>query len=453
MRKPFYKPNAQAFPDITLPAPFLSKTALLFLTLFARIYLRIFSGLTSITLRQADRLIESFNRTLSGKTSTILAFRHPYGDEPQLLSCLAICLLTKIAKRSGVRFPIKSHIAFVHGYEVPRWSGSFVRWLLPRILSMPIYHAKMDSTGMARIYRAIEQGPYPVGIAPEGQVSYNSELVQRLEQGVIRMGFQCAVNLDRDEHAKNVEILPVSIHYRYGKKAQAQLEKMMRKIERITHSIQAKNLSIFQRFEVTRDHLLKINEAFYKIPVNPDHTFLERKERVMAEALHRAETILGINKPDEDTIIRVYHIRQIYWDRIYLPGKLKNDLSKMPLVEKALADRLAGEAWYASRHMELVDILFYFEETIPSEDAPFHLRVEYAQNLWDFASRTMGGNFTHRLNVYPKKAIIYTGEAIDLTKKLPEYRERRKETITATLQELRDNFLQCIEEVRKDDIP
>jgi hypothetical protein len=461
MRKPYYKPITQVFPDITLPEPFLSKSTLFSISLLAKIYVRFVLGVSRIELKQSERLIDSFSRTLSGKTSTIIAFRHPYGDEPQILSWLAIYRLTKIAKKSGVRFPINAHIAFVHGYEVPRWSGSFVRWLLPRILAMPIYHAKMDSAGMARIYRAIENGPYPVGIAPEGQVTYNSESIQRLEQGIIRIGFQSAANLERRENSKHVEILPLSIHFRYGKNIKSKLDKMMNKIEHVTcynKSISSKknldtknDVTIFQKYEMIRNNLIRMNEVLYNIPEDTNRSFQERKEAVITAALNRAEKILEIEKINGDVMTRVNYIRQIYWDRIYLPGKDKNVLRNMPLAERALADRLAGEAWYASRHMELVDVLYYFHDDLPSENTSFHMLIEYVQNLWDFTSRTMGGTFTNRVKINPKTVIIHTGEPIDLTSNLTAYRENRKECIAHMIEKLKENFIQCIDEVKNDD--
>lgn len=460
MQKPYYKPITNAFPDITLPEPYLSKSTLLLVKFLNRIYLRFVSGITHFELKQSDRLFDSFKRTLSGKTSTILAFRHPYGDEPQILGLFAVCRLTKIAKKSGVHFPIKAHISFVHGYEVPRWSDSFVRWLLPRIKAMPVYHAKMDSVSMNRIARAIEDGPYPVGIAPEGQVTYNSEIIPRLEQGVIRIGFQCAANLDKRESKKNVEILPVSVHFRFDHRAKAKLEKLLHKIEDTvfpihadSHVKQSEASSIFQRFEMIRNHLIAMNEKFYKIPLDTERTYEDRIDAIMKEAIVAVENILRVDHSDGDLIPHLYYLRQIYWDRIYLPGKEKKDLQSLSLVERALTDRLAGEAWYAGRHIELVDFIYFFRNPIPTEDAPFHLIIEYAQNLWDFTSRTMGGNFTHRMNINPKKVIICTGEPLDLSKKLSSYRESRKETIAQTLHELESKYMTCIEEVKKDDNP
>ncbi len=448
-----------ALPDITVPEPFLSRFAVCIAALFGGIYLRFVLGVARFKLHQSGRLIDSFYRTLSGKTSTILAFRHAYGDEPQLLGWLALFRLRKIAKKSGITFPINSHIAFVYGYEVLRWGGPFIQWLLPRIKAMPIYHAKIDSAGMTRIYKALENGPYPVGIAPEGQVTYNSEEIQRLEQGVIRIGFQSAGNLDKCGNEKHAEILPVSIHYRYGKRAKHQLKKIMDKIERVTISGQSgrrlkekKDYTIFQRFEMARNNLLKTTEAFYGIPIDTDRPYEERTKTLMTEALTTAERILGIDPTLGDIMIRVNYIRQICWDRIFLPGKDRTHLRNMPLEERALADRLTGEGWYAARHMELVDFLYYFRSPIPTKDTSFHLIIEYAQNLWDFASRSMGGTFENRPNVRPKTAVICTGEPIDLTEKLSAYRENRKETISNTLQELEERFMQCIEEVKKDDL-
>jgi hypothetical protein len=50
---------------------------------------------------------------------------------------------------------------------------------------------------MARITEAMINGRYPLALAPEGQVSYASERLPRLEQGTVRLGLAAADELDR----------------------------------------------------------------------------------------------------------------------------------------------------------------------------------------------------------------------------------------------------------------
>lgn len=57
------------------------------------------------------------------------------------------------------------------------------------------------------------------------------------------------------------------------------------------------------------------------------------------------------------------------------------------LLERAVADRASGEAWYAMRHMEPADFGLYLLSDPPAGDAPLHAVVEYARNLRDFANK------------------------------------------------------------------
>jgi hypothetical protein len=121
-------------------------------------------------------------------------------------------------------------------------------------------------------------------------------------------------------------------------------------------------------------------------------------------------------------------------------------LDKIPLLDRALLDLNAGEAWHARCHMELVDFVWYFRVSIPSDDAPLYRKIEYAQNLWDFANRTMGGAYPNRvMNVHPKRVLIQVGEVINLSKRLDSYKENKKEAIDNAMKDLETAFLDCID--------
>jgi hypothetical protein len=324
---------------------------------------------------------------------------------------------------------------------------------MPRLGAMPVHHAKLDSIGMARIYRAIIEGPYPLAIAPEGQVSYTSETVPRLEQGTVRIGFQAAEKLDKAGKTCPVEVLPVSVHFRYGRWARVSLERLLRRIEKyVGTEMKGRSGTPFpERLRRCRDTILALNEKRYGIVPEEGSSFAERVDAVMELALDSAEKILRIRPGgDGDIIGRLYHIRQICWDRIYVP-EMENP-EAISRVERSLADLRAGEAWYASRHMELVDFVWYFRVPIPQEDALLHLKIEYVQNLWDFANRTMGGASTKRvINPHPRRVILQVAPPLNLTERLSEYHRDKKEAIASAMDALRDAYLGCIEEVKRRD--
>ena len=445
MYLPSKHPIIRAFPDIKVNEPRISKFVVLLAKLLARLYLFLFLGIARTVLQGEKHLFKAFERSLSGKSRCIIAFRHPNGGEPQILSWFFLFKLRRLASKAGVRFARWPHAVFVYGYEVVRWGGWVARFIMPNVGAMPIHHAKMDSNGMARIFSAIANGPYPVALAPEGQVSYTADAVPRLEPGVIRIGFQAAKQLAAKGLDCPLEILPISVHFRFGSWGNFTLELLLKKIERICgFSVTGRKKMLFtDRVKQCRDHILEVIEKRYQIIAEPSDSFEKRLDRVINIALETAERMLGV-KAERDFFARMYRVRQICWDRIFLPGV--DDLEGMSEVERSSVDLKAGEAWYIARHMELVDFCWYFRIPLPAEEAVIHKKVEYVQNLWDFASRSMGGAFRNRVNIFPRKVIIHTAPVINLSERLPAYNKDRKAELASAMSDLEKSFLDCIAE-------
>jgi hypothetical protein len=308
---------------------------------------------------------------------------------------------------------------------------------------MPIHHSKLDSAGMNRIIKALTDGPYPLAIAPEGQVSYTTESIPRLEQGTVRIGFQAAERLEKKDKDCPMEILPVSIHYRYGSMGRWSLNKLIKRIEKYT-GFKQDGAGFSERLQRVRNFILEQNENRYGITIDKEKDFAERIDIIMDAALCRAEKILGIKPKNNVLFDRMYNIKQICWDKMVIPNVYS--LDNVPLLERALMDLNAGEAWHARCHMELVDFAWYFRVPIPSENEPLYKKIEYVQNLWDFANRTMGGAYSNRvMNVHPKRVLIQIGKSINLTERLNNYRENKKTAIADAMNDMETAFLDCID--------
>jgi 1-acyl-sn-glycerol-3-phosphate acyltransferase len=452
MYKPYTIPVTQASPNIKIPHPRLSKWVGFLIKLLGRIYLFLFLGIARIVLQGEKRFFGAFERALRGDSRCILAFRHPNGGEPQILTWFIMFRLGMLAKRAGFSFAKRPHALFIYGYDVLRWGGWVARFIMPGVGAMPIHSTKFDSQGMFRIIKALKEGPYPLAIAPEGRITYNTEQVLSLEQGAIRIGFYAADQLGKE--GKPVEILPVSVHLRYGVWGKMCLTRLMRRLDRATgFRDRYKNEGeppFTQRLRNCRDYLIARNELWYGIPADETRGIPERLERVASAALDRAEQILGIRMVKDDVITRLNHSRQVYWDRIYLPEQ--ETLSGLSQVERAHLDLRAGEAWYAGRHIDLADFLWYFRAPLPEEDAPLHLKIECAQNLWIFAHRTMGGSYVaQNITIFPRRVIIQAGEPVNLTDRLPAYSRDRKTAVQEAMEDLLKAYMGCIEEVNKTD--
>jgi hypothetical protein len=165
-------------------------------------------------------------------------------------------------------------------------------------------------------------------------------------------------------------------------------------------------------------------------------------DAVIGGAMRRTAEVLGTAAGEGDHFTRMYRLRQLCWDRIFLPRK---DPGKMRALERADADLRAGEAWYAARHLELVDFCWYFRSfPLPAGDAPLHRRIEYVQNLWDLANRAMGGAYADRKNIPPSRVIIRSSPPIDLSARLERFKQDRRAVIDGTMDELKEAFIAAL---------
>jgi len=498
-----------------------SRHVLRLLRLISPVYMKHILLYSHIQIQKIDLLIEYWKKFQDRKVRLIFAFRHPYGDEPQLFAYVFSNLLFHYSHRSENPLIEIPHARFVHGYEVALWGDALIRWVLPRMGAVPIFHSRFDSAGMKVIRHILANDEYPLALAPEGQVSYRSETIPRLETGTARMGFWCAQDLEKENRSEEVIILPLTVYHEYNRKDYKKLEKIVERLEHlcglhkldsneINSSLQSplcdnvtlnknrddaikkmippekwkqkqngKMMFLFETDMVNRlikieSKLIVMTELYYQesygyLPSSDIGLSNEERQirwdELLLFALDIAERILGISQikpyshqsdtqepivdhstePREHMINRVYKIRQVGWDRIY--ADIPEDASKL---QKNVADRRAGEAWYAMRHMEFVDLVYYLDTKYlegNDKNSPSYDRiVETAFNLYDIISRLSGGNFSNRLNTIRKKAIVYPCNPINLTERLQDYKKNWKSAVNTAMTDLNESFQNNIKE-------
>jgi len=430
----------------------------------APLYLRFFLRFQTIDIAEPQRILEALNDFQEKRTRLIVAFRHPYGDEPQLIFHVFNNLLPRLAKRSGRPLRRRPHLRMIHDYAVPLWGDIFIRFILPRVGSLPVYHVKFDPESLKRIRGILLDDACPLGIAPEGQITYHSETLPRIEQGTIRMGFWCARDLEKAGRPEKTQILPLSIHYRYDRRDLKKIRTSIARLETLCGLAPDPGRTPVNGLPGLQSAIVRIEnrvldsvEAFYKIDTGsrqqpgglsgPDEDAVrqQRWEILLDAALGQAERILGLLPGSMDVIQRVYRIRHEGWERIY-PEQLDKRLSR---IERILVHRRAGEAWHAMRHMEFVDLMSYHQTGYlggsPMAGRSFDRTVESVINLEDLVNRLRGGNITTRPNVVRKKAILMAAPCLDLTALLPEYQKNAKDTVRGAAEELRMRLLNCME--------
>ena len=464
MRKPrlVAKPILTAETRHRLAPSKLSVPFLRFGRLLMPVYLKSALAFEGIKILSADHILAELRDFQSNRSRLIVAFRHPYGDEAQLLFHVFENMLPRLAKQNGDPLLHQPGLRLVHDYAVPLWGDAFIRFLLPRAGAMPVYHVKCETNSLSNIRAVLRDGSSPLGLAPEGQISYHSETLPRIELGTVRMGFWCASDLERAGRAEEVRILPISVHYQYDVRDYQKVHEIVRSLESLlsmdSPSI-AKNTRLpmlLPRLDAIERRLLTLTERFYRDTYHyavPEAVFgeseaQERQRRwntLLPAALSVAEHALGIDPGQEDLVQRMYRVRLEGWSRV----KPEESLNALSPLERALADRRAGEGWFAMRHMELVDLMSYHDVSYVNCDAPGceNRIVEYAMNLNDLASRLMAGNVSNRPNNIRKTALIVAGESINLTALLPDYHNNPKKTARFATEALATNFRTCIDRI------
>jgi hypothetical protein len=451
----YVRPIATAKTPVQLAQNKVRQPVLAFFRLISPLYMKAALGFSRVRLVNGERLAKAYADFYAGKTRLLIAFRHPYGDEAQLMAYVIGKLLAKEARARGIELSKKPHAHFVHGYEVPLWAGAFERWLLPRVGALPVYHAKFDSLSIKRIRSLMKDGQYPIALAPEGQVSYSSEEPPRLESGASRICLWCAEDLGREGRGEDIILLPISIHQRWPKTAEKSLDALILGMEGECGLAQAAGVDRFGRLKRLGEAVLAAAEEQYRhfygvaLPEYGGLSSAQRLANLRQAALTTAEYCFHL-KPEGDEIHRIYRIRQTGWDRIFRADIADTDT--LPALKRSLADRLAGEAWYASRHMELVDLAYYLDLERLKPGDPLELYIETAQNYYDWISRLKGGNISHRKALRPKEGVVIVGKPLPVAQTLKSLGLQAKPGRVATEalnNALLGEFLACIEAMRQ----
>lgn len=452
-----------------LPPSRISAPIVRFSRVLLPFYFRFALHFQKIEIRHPERIVDELRGFQEKKTRLIVAFRHAYGDEPQLVFHAFNNLLPSLAKRLMTPLHSRPLLRIIHDYAVPLWGDALIRFILPRVGAVPIYHVKFDPASLKRIRSILSDDPNPLGLAPEGQISYHSETLPRIEQGTIRMGFWCAKDIDQAGRSEEVHVLPLSIHYQYDFREVKKISTAISRLE-ILCGLHASPIrtsrctvgswiaEVLPIIESIEDRILDLTEEFYtgtyrcplpSIDGSGTDGMASRQNRwkaLQAIALDAANHAFGIVPVNPDALQQVYRIRQEGWDRIYPQTPADN----RPLLATAFADRQAGEAWHAMRHMEFVDLMYYYDPGYlqggPAGEPSFDRIVETVANLQDLSTRLMGGNFTNRPNAMRKKAVIVPATILDLTARLPDYRKDAKQAINDATDELSQKYIDCIKE-------
>lgn len=432
-------PASGAAPGLPFLAPRFSPFALALVRMISPLYLRLGEGIGEVRVEGEDEFVREFAGFHAGTQRLVLAFRHPSVSDAPLLAWFFARRLPRRARSRGWSVPRRNFVHFLYGRGVPVWAGAAVSWFLPRLAAIPVYHRRNDSRGMREVRRIAAEGPFPLAIAPEGQVTYHNGSFGALEGGIGRIVEWCRQDLAAAGEAgtgRSVRILPLSIYYRHGASAGKALDRVIRRFEKETGiPVGASSADTAGRLatallQATRRLLDQLEGCYTRFleaprsgpPQRDDPGGLRgRIETLCAAALRAGEQAHGISS-DGSLLDRVFRLRDAGWRAMF-----RDDLSELSAMERRFADARADTARLLTRHMELVDVLEYLDprgidprgmdatvldRPCAETGALWDRLVEYSLDLVDVVNRVEGGTIADRPRIRGRRAVIRAGRPV-----------------------------------------
>jgi len=176
---------------------------------------------------------------------------------------------------------------------------------------------------------------------------------------------------------------------------------------------------------------------------------LQRRVDALVEAaLGEAERFFHV-QPRGDWVQRVLAVRHAGLTWIHREDIASIDA--LPPLERALAGRVAAEAWLRLRHMELADVLEYVRLEYLAPDSGIDRYVESVATLWDVVNRLEGGNISGRGTPFPRDARIEIAEPIPVARFEESYKANRRRGVAALTEEILCVFRRMAEPGREGD--
>jgi hypothetical protein len=387
-------------------------------------YLRLVEGIDRVQMKGAERLIDAYRQFYSGSARLLLAFRHASVHDAPVMTCLLSRVLPRAARRAHLELGGLPHAHYLYGRGVTLWAGGGSAFLIPRIAALSIMNRRSDSQGVAAIRQFLIDGPFPMALAPEGQVTYHNHRLGPMEPGAARLGLWGLRELERRHRSEEILILPLAVQYGYPRRPGRILRQVMQRAAGRAGLQLPPGESAYEGLMSLTEQLVGRMEEFYRrfyrhafacgaqgSGTTEGGSLQARIERVCQAALRVPEGFMDL-RSEGDLLARVFAVRQKGWDYLFRADLPAREL-RSPL-QRVLADRLADEAYLHLRHNELVDVLEYLRPDYIGPEASTNRLIEYALNLADVVNRLCGGDISHRYSPPHKAAEVRVGEPLAL---------------------------------------
>ena len=369
-------------------------------------YVKYIERISSIEIKNEATLMQEFVRFEQEKTLLILAFRHvAKEDAPTLMYAFNRNLQKLIGKANVTQSKTGktiAHAQFLYGKDVLNWAGNATAWLFPKIGCIPVQNRGSNKQGLDILRKAMNEGDFPIALAPEGQVTYHMYRTSPLSKGVASLA---------SWGTKEVTILPIAIAYRYDQQGEDFIRAVLRRWEKQTGKTLPNRAyePILTLLKTALQETLALLENLYQLEPTIEHISPKNRITCICEkALSEAESLCGL-KSEGSFLDRVFRIRFKGEDALH-PEHF--DPKKLAPLPRSIADFHALQAHVYLRHSQIVDILQYLDLEYLQAPCSEGRACEFALNLLDVVNRMQGGTIASRFTPKHKKAVFFIGKPL-----------------------------------------
>ena len=384
----------------------------------------------------AEGLAKAMAAQQSGTCNLLIAFRHPSTRDPVVLADLFWNRVPKTARRLKLPLTRPIQLRFLYDRGIPIWAGPVIGWLLQRSGGIAIHRGRLDRPALAQARAALVQGRYPLVVAPEGATNNLSGEMAPLEPGVAQLAFWAAEDLEKAGDARQLEVLPVGIHYSWRQHNWGALDARLEALEGHL-GISSTNGGAGAPEEDRRDRLIQIGmnllsalEQLERLKPKPEQTFSERIGAYRLHGLAKAEAHFGLRAVG-NLQERCRRIEQAAWDRIYREG-----VDQLPPLERSLADWEAREADLQLTRMRLVEHFTSVSGHYISDRPDFDRFAEMLLLVEEAIGWMEDKPWRAQPSLGPQRVELRLGRALPVRPRLSQYRSNRRQSLQLLMQDL-----------------
>lgn len=358
-----------------------------------------------VEVEEAD--LESL-RALAGQR-VVLTANHPEGFEPYALFQISRLLHTEF-----------NYLAAKEVFEEPPPAFRWVKWLglyapiLQRLGVYSIARGTADRDSFRTTRELLVRGDRWIVIFPEGEVSWHSDTLLPLQQGVAQFGFGALDELSRAGTPPPLYFVPVVVKLRFQKDVDHAVDQSLRRLE---HKLRLgppdASATHYMRLLSVGEAILVINEKRYGLRPTANTAFGDRIREVKESILARIALAVGVPQNREQPL----------WDRI---RELYNALDR--IVHEEYGDdvyeqrvRQLGPEEVRSLYGELSRM-----QHVAALDDSYVRETMSAERFYDVLGQLEWEVFRRRSRWGPRTATVRIGEPINLAEHLDAYRADRR---------------------------